>query len=171
MTVVNLDLVKRHLTMDKETNDDRLTLILDAALEIVADIVGPLSGSASGRVTSDGNVLVLPSIPVVGVTSIASVIDPDTPLDLADYTVDLANGFVYGVPCGTYTVVYDAGWDTVGGAPDLPADMASGVIELIRKLFGVYRGPTRSGDPGVSVQQVYDWAADRFSRYRTVKVA
>lgn len=173
MTVVNLALVKSHIDLTREANDSRIQLVLDAALEMATEIIGPLSGTASGRVTSNGTELVLPSIPVVSVTTVTSVVDPETAIDLSGYTVDETNGIIYGLPPGTYDVTYQAGWTTVNGAPDLPADMALGVVELVRSMWKMYQRPAGSRgnqEPALTTGGLYDWARDRFARYRTMKV-
>lgn len=156
MATVDLAAVKAHLNITGPDDDTELETFLNAALAMVTTVVGPLSGSATGRCVSvfdmlAGSVMPLPTMPVQSVETITGIWDP-TPLTVSDYTLDSATGLMYGVPPGVYVVDYTAGWAT------LPDDLALGILELVRHLWLSQRGGgvrTGLGQPDVASPMSY----------------
>lgn len=139
MATVDLTAVKQHLNITDSTQDVELTKFINAVLLQVTAFVGPLSGTASGRVVSDGTVLVLPTMPIQSVESLTNTLDNTTALTISDYDLDKDAGLMYGVPAGTYEVSYTAGWAV------LPEDLALDILDLIKLRWSSQRGTARIG--------------------------
>lgn len=108
--------LREHTNQTDTTHDRELTDMLDAAVEVVEGIIGPV---ASGTVTEthynvSSSVLVLRSMPVAALTAVSSRAGAvTTPLTLADYELDAGTGIVRrkdgGAFYGSYTVTYSTG--------------------------------------------------------------
>lgn len=141
----NLADLKAHLNISSSTNDDELADILDAAIELVENIVGPLEADGvteiHSRVSSD--VLVLRSMPAADLTSISFRAGlSTTPLTLSDFELDSTAGIVRVVTgsgfYGDYVVEYTAGFDT------LPASVRLATLIIAAHLWETQRGMSPS---------------------------
>ena len=122
MALPTLDDLKTQLNIPGTGNDAELQDMLDAAIDVVQNIVGPLS---TGSVTEThynvaGPFLVLRKVPVGSLTALSvrwyagmSAVDQD----IAGYLLDPDTGVVRtanGYPLkGDITVTYTSGYDTV----------------------------------------------------------
>lgn len=157
MTAVSLDDAREHLNAVSNVNDDEIQGMLEAAEAAITQLVGPLetvtvTSTVPGRagVTGfpdswDGRSIVLPTHPVISVTTVTgssgATVDP-TLLRVTN------EGVIYYLDGWSrfneiwYTVEYQAGRAT------LPADLALAVKELLRHLWETQRGAAaRSGSP------------------------
>jgi uncharacterized phiE125 gp8 family phage protein len=136
--------LKAHLNVPAAVTDDDAELgeVLDAAIEIVADIVGPLEASPVTEIHSrvSSGVLVLRGMPAADLTAISFRAGlTSTPLTLSDYELDATSGIVRVVSgsgfYGDYVVEYTAGFDT------LPASIRLAVLIIAAHLFETQRMP------------------------------
>jgi uncharacterized phiE125 gp8 family phage protein len=156
----NLPDLKTHLNMTGTSNDAELQDILDAAIELVENIVGPLEpGTVTEvhRATSAVSTLVLRRVPVSALTAVSARYGSTvlTPLTLADYELDAATGIVRlvngGYFAGDYVVQYTAGFGTV------PASVRLATLIIAAHLWETQRGA--AGSPLAQQQAEYDQAA------------
>lgn len=137
--------LKAHLNLPSAdtSQDDELGDVLDAAVEMVSDLVGPLE---SGAITEthrgiNSPLLVLRSQPAAELTSISVryATGVEEPLTLADYELDVNTGIVRVLSgarfFGTYIVEYDSGRAT------LPATIKLAVLIIAAHLFETQRVP------------------------------
>lgn len=136
--------LKVHLNIPAAVTDDdaELAEVLDAAIEIVADIVGPLEAAPVTEIHSrvSSGVLVLRGMPAADLTAISFRAGlTSTPLTLSDYELDATSGIVRVVSgsgfYGDYVVEYTAGFDT------LPASIRLAVLIIAAHLFETQRMP------------------------------
>lgn len=138
MSVLLLADAKTYLRINGDDDDAELQATIDSAEATIADKVGPLSVvSVSERVESDGCTLVLSRAPYVALTTVSGVY-PAEMLTVGDLRVDAqvvsyANGYT-GFTGRYYDVTYTVGYATV------PADLLSGVKELVRHRWRPQRG-------------------------------
>ena len=133
--------LKIHDNQTSSTDDNELQDHLDAAIEVVEGIVGPIS---SGTVTEthynvSSDVLVLKRMPVASLVSVSSRVGATTTaLTLADYELDADTGLLRAVSgagfYGSYTVSY-----TVGRSA-LPASIKLAVLIVAEHLWRTQRG-------------------------------
>lgn len=140
MSALDLDDVKEYL--GGGISDDKnaeLQTVIDAAEAAVGNLVGPLEPvTVTERVwpSGDGS-LFLARNPAL---SLASVTPRDSdPLDVDGLDLDAGvvtqlSGCWFSGGAGPFTVVYQAGWDT------LPADIRLAALELVRHLWATQRG-------------------------------
>ena len=134
--------LKAHLNLTTSTHDDELVDILDAAIEVVEGIVGPIGSPAVVTETHYGvssGVLVLRQMPVAALVSVSSRWGATTTaLTLADYELDPATGLVRVASGGGFSGTYVVSYTT--GLAALPAAIRLAVLELARHLWGSQRG-------------------------------
>jgi hypothetical protein len=124
-------------------DDDELQDHLDAAIDVVTGIVGPIDSPTSVTETHynvASDVLVLKRMPVGSLVSVSSRYGAvTTPLLLSDYELDADTGLVRLAAgtrfCGTYRVTYTSGRD------DLPAAIRLAVLIIAEHLFETQRRP------------------------------
>lgn len=128
--------------------DDELGDYLDAAVEMVEAIVGPLE---AGEITETHHkwapgVIVLKRMPVAEVLTVTSVFgaDDSVPVALDDLEIDLTTGIIRGTVgrgfLGTTVVTYSTGRDT------LPASIKLAVLIVAAHLFETQRVPMQNED-------------------------
>lgn len=143
MSIPTVDDLKQHANITWDVDDLELTDMLDAALDVVGGIIGPV-GPTEVTETHYGNssgVLVLRQMPVASVTSISCGYFGGTPavLDSANYTLDPATGIVRGVGFyGDVTVTYTAGSDNP------PARQRLAILIIAAHLWETQRGTAPS---------------------------
>jgi hypothetical protein len=146
VSLPTVDHLRAHLNMEGDTSHDaELTDMLDAAVEVVEGIVGPV---AEGTVTEthygvSSPVLVLRRFPASSVTAVSSRVGAvTTPLTLVDFELDAASGIVRradgGGFYGNYTVTYSTGRATV------PASIHLAILIIAAHLFETQRMPGQS---------------------------
>lgn len=108
---------------------------LDIAVEYVERKCGPLTPREiiSGRLTAQHGVIALPIYPVVSVDGVTTRPEGVT-VDTTGWDVDLETGIIRGVPTGTYTVTYTAGWAVT------PQPLRLAVLLLASHLWETRRG-------------------------------
>lgn len=152
MAALYPDKVKAYLNITSDDNE--LNPFIDAAEAMIAELVGPLEPTTLTAFVLGGATMVLPTAPILSVTS--AEIEGYSTIDLDACLIDLRAGIIhaptYGAAAGyMYTVTYVAGWLS------LPADLRMGVMELVRHLWLTQRGPTRR--PGSTTAEVIPGAA------------
>jgi hypothetical protein len=149
MSVLGLDEVKDHLNITRDDNDAKLLSVMDVAEAAVSVRVGPLEPMArTARIPGAAQVLLLPSAPVVSLTSVATsegvtVSVSDLLLDADAGTIEYASGVRF--TASRYDVAYQTGRAT------LPEDLVLAVMELVRHLWSTQRGA--ASRPGSVVQE------------------
>lgn len=144
-SVLSLALAKTHLNITVSTWDTELQTVIDSAEAVLAKLVGPLQAtSRTSRVyPGGGSTLVLPTCPVISLTSVTPY--SGGALTLSDLNLNADAGTVtYNTGTGTfparwYDVVYSAGRTTC------PDDLLLAVKELVRHMWGTQRGPAGRG--------------------------
>ena len=97
---------------------------IDAAERQIANVVGPLVPTeVTVHVYNRGGGVLLPKIPYIGPITALSV-NGDVQSAWSPVAVD-GSGFVRGLPCGSCTLTYTAGWPVDG----LPANVAKAIRE------------------------------------------
>jgi uncharacterized phiE125 gp8 family phage protein len=148
-TVIDL---KAHvgLPSDVTDQDGELADMLDAAIEMVAAIVGPLTSETVTEVhTVNSGRLILRRMPASSLTAITArhSLTDSLPLTVEEYELDPATGIVTALNgnrfYGTYVVEYAA------GAADLPASVRLAILIVAAHLFETQRVPgvNRFGSP------------------------
>lgn len=137
--------LKIHLNMTGTENDGELADVLDAAVEMVGGLIGPI---VSVTVTEthygmSSNLLLLRRMPVGALTAISARYGAtSTALTLGDYELDPATGIVRTVSGsgfrGDFTVTYSSGRATV------PADIRLAVLIIASHLWETQRVPGAS---------------------------
>ncbi len=142
MSAVQLQDVLRHMNMaslSAGTELDALADMCDSAEGAIANRCGPLEATSVTSRVPGGDVLVLPVVPVLSLTSVTPAGGSD--LTVADLIVNEASGVVEYTsgatfPASRYTVTYAAGRMT------LPGDLRLAVLEMTRHLWMSQRGTT-----------------------------
>ena len=150
----DLATLKKHLNKSAavSADDDELADILEAAIDVVGNIVGPLTGDpiTETHYGTYGAQLVLRKMPVTELTAISPRAVPGvttTPLDPDDYVLDTETGILRvangGWFVGDYTVTYSTGRATV------PAAIRLAVMIVAAHLWETQRGtaPTPLQEP------------------------
>lgn len=143
MSLPTLDDLRRHNNQTSTADDLELQNHLDAAVEVVEGLIGPIGSPAAVTETHynvSGDVLVLRRMPVGALVSVSSRVGATTTaLTLADYELDAATGLVrvasgarFG---GSYAVTY-----TTGRAV-LPASVHLAVLIVAEHLWQTQRMP------------------------------
>jgi hypothetical protein len=150
VSVLSLPAAKLHLNITTDTNDVEIQSTIDAAEAAIGRKVGPLETTTiTSRVSGCAGALVLPTLPVVSVTTVtgsdaSTITAGDLVADPSGVVAYAARGSFTAV---AYTVVYEAGWGTV--AEDVwtgPADLLQAIKEMTRHLWVTQRGgSTRPG--------------------------
>lgn len=143
MSLPTLTDLRAQTNITSTADDDELQEHLDAAVDVVTGIVGPIDVPTSVTETHynvQSDVLVLRRMPVGSLVSVSSRYGAvTTPLLLSDYELDPATGLVrlatVGRFYGTYTVTYTSGRD------DLPAAIRLAVLIIAEHLFETQRRP------------------------------
>lgn len=131
---------KQHLNDTGDENDTELQSVLDAAVELVGLMVGPLE-PAEVTETHYGlstGLLVLRKAPVVEVASINTTLDPPYTVPADQYAVEGPQGvvrYLMGRLVGDYVVTYTAGWET------LPAPIHLATLIIGAHLWETQRVP------------------------------
>lgn len=142
MSLPTLTDLKIHTGITSAKDDDELVEMLDAAIDVVEGIVGPISGGSVTEVHRGVNsdALVLRRMPTVALSSISARYGATTsPLAAADYELDADTGLLRSVSgyrfVGDYTVTYTAGRDV------LPAAIRLAVLIIAAHLWETQRVP------------------------------
>lgn len=110
---------------------------IDTAEQQIANVVGPLAPTVvTVHVYSRAGGVALPTGPYVGPIT-ALVLNGEVQSAWSPVTVDGA-GFVRGLPCGSCTLTYTAGWSA------LPADVLKAIAEQFKHVWSFRRGNTRA---------------------------
>jgi hypothetical protein len=137
---VGVDDLKLHLNIpdNDPTNDVELDLMLEAAQDAVAGLIGPVLWRTitETRTTSLGS-LVLNQFPVLSVSSIQQDSSP-----LTGWTVDLTTGKVDGLPRNAQVVA-----TYVAGRATVPAAVALATLIIAAHLWDTQRGNSPSALP------------------------
>jgi hypothetical protein len=153
VSVLTLDEAKVHLNITADTYDAELVTIMDAAESVITARCGPLAPVAMTCRIGGGRALVLPSPPVVSLTSVAPVgwdtyadIYSDAYTDampLAELYLDGAAGLVTQNMGGVFSsAFYDVVYES--GRVSVPDDLLLAVKELTRHLWSTsQRGGSR----------------------------
>lgn len=143
MSLPTVDDLKIHANIPASdtSHDAELTDMLDAAIELVEGIVGPVG---VGTVTEthynvSSSALVLARFPASAVTAVGTRSGATTtPLTLADYELDTGTGILRradgGGFYGSYTVTYSTGRATV------PASIHLAILIVAAHLWETQRG-------------------------------
>lgn len=129
-----------HLNMTNEqagSNGPELDLVLEAATDVVENHVGPIvQRTVTEYVHAAGGALLLPSWPVVSVTSIADV--DEVAVDITDLYETGGRLSVYGspFPLGRYLVTYEAGWATPPAALKLAVLIVAAHLWMTQRPAG-----------------------------------
>lgn len=157
MNLPDLQDARDHLNVTPGQQDAELATKLESAVAVVEGLVGPLAPRPVTELVEHpgGPLLVLPTAPVLSVTSVARYLGDGTlgtTYAGSRFIVDGAAGLVtyIGSPHlaqGWLQVTYVAG--RPAGA--LPADLHGAVLEQVRHLWETQRGgvPQRGGDQGM----------------------
>lgn len=144
--------LKIHLNKTTDADDTELGDMLDAAIEVVEGIVGPVGESevTETHYNVSSGLLVLRRHPASALVSVSSRVGATTsPLTLSDYELDPSTGIVrlasgYGF-YGNFTVTYAVGRETV------PASIRLAILIIAAHLFETQRVPGANrgaGQPG-----------------------
>lgn len=149
MSTLTLQDAKAHLNIDVVTYDAELQATIDEAESLISQEIGPLASTTkTSQVDGGGYSLLLPSTPVVSLTSV--VANTGDVISVSDLTV-LNPGVVQYTtggacfPAAWYTVVYQTGRSTV------PDGLLRGIKDMTDHLWKSQRGPSRR--PGAGQQQ------------------
>jgi uncharacterized phiE125 gp8 family phage protein len=145
---VSLDELKAHLGITESDDDDELLGMLDAAVDVVENFVGPIDETAvtETHYSVNSGALVLNRYPATELVALSSVTG-GSPIELvaSDFVLDPATGVlrsIYGSGFnGTYTVTYSA------GRPDTPAALRLAVLIVAAHLWETQRGPASTSGP------------------------
>lgn len=143
MSALRLADAKTHLNMTQSVNDGELQTTIDSAEAAIAKIVGPLAPiTKTYRLEGRCHALMLPSLPVISLTSVTPV--NGSALTLSDLYLNVEAGvvsYVYGAWFSeiAYDVVYQAGRSTC------PDDLLLAVKELVRHMWQAQQGPVKTG--------------------------
>jgi hypothetical protein len=142
--------LKQHNNQMSSADDNELQTHLDAAIEIVEGLIGPIG---EGSVTethygASGGVLVLRRMPASELTAISPRPFPGVttvPYDVADFVLDPATGIVRagngGAFYGDFTVTYSTGYAA------LPASIHLAVLIIAAHLWETQRMPMQDSGP------------------------
>jgi uncharacterized phiE125 gp8 family phage protein len=150
VTVLPVADLKIHLNLpDRGTaDDDELREVLDAAVEVVENLIGPLGVSTVTEIHRgvSSDMLVLRRMPIGELTAVSAryATGVATPLDLVDFELDAATGILRVVTgarfWGTFVVEY-----TTGRAA-MPAAVRLAILIVAAHLWETQRMPGQSRD-------------------------
>ena len=148
MSVLTLTQAKTHLNITVSTYDTELQDFIDAAETAIGKKVGPLTATVTTVKVWGGGPLLLPTTPVISLTSITG--SSGAAWDLTGLLVT-AEGVVSGVtfPTDLFTVVYSA------GRPAVPSDLLMAVKEQVRHMWMTQRGGSKRPGSEESVPVPY----------------
>ncbi len=152
MSLPTLSDLKAHLNSTTTTDDGELSDMLDAAVDVVEGIIGPVTARTVTETHRDvrGDVLVLRRMPVAGLVSIGSRSGGSvSPLPVEDFELDADAGLLrradgYGF-AGSYTVSYSS------GRPMVPPAVKLAVLIVAAHLWETQRGNTPAGPVAAEV--------------------
>ena len=158
MPLPTVDDLKRYLNKTSTADDAELSDMLDAAVDMVQGLVGPVTSQTVTEthygVHSD--VVVLRQVPALALSAVSGRTYPGaapTSYTLTDYVLDpdtglvrMVSGYQFG---GDVTVTYSAGRTTV------PAAVSLAILIIAGHLWNTQRGvsPTALQDPEASAFQ------------------
>lgn len=155
--VVNLSDVKASLNITKDGDDDELQLVLDDAIDAVADVIGPIGSATVVEVFDEhGLAIVLSKTPVIAVESVS--IEPwlgGTPTDdTAAWRLNPTTGVLRRKVVGgtlpfygrgsIFTVTYRAGHESVPG----PVNRA--ILTQVKSMWRSQRVASSTPVPGAA---------------------
>ena len=171
MSLPTLADLKAHLDKTTNTDDVELSEMLEAAVDVVEGIVGPVTAKTVTEThTSSSGVLVLNRVPVAGLVSVAQY---GAAQDLALFHADPDSGILsrvdgYGF-AGPVTVTYSV------GRPNVPAAIRLAVLIIAAHLWETQRGNTGGGPiaaeaeafgaPSIAGYAIPNRARDLLARY------
>jgi hypothetical protein len=150
VSLPSIDDLKLHLNKTDDVDDLELTDVLDAAVEVVGGLVGPLDSETVTDVHYGvaGQTLLLRRMPVAEVLEVSSRsvgYSGFTELTLADYELDTAAGALRmqtgGLFFGDISVTYSVGRETV------PAAIRLAVLIIAAHLWETQRMPMQDSGP------------------------
>jgi hypothetical protein len=170
VSVLTLDEVKEHLGIDLADTDEDVELqrFIDAAESAVGRKCGGIGpATVTGRVDGYSRTLVLPTAPVVSLTSVTPV--GGTALDVSSLDLNVAAGVVESLDGSAFTarrydVVFQSGRTTA------PPDLLLAAKELVRHLWLTQRGaapgspgalPDGSVDPAAGLSFTWPWRVEQ----------
>lgn len=148
--IVSLVDTKQYLNILTTTNDEELRGFIEAATDVVEDVVGPVVvRTITETHPRPGRVLVLQQPPVVSLTSLTSVLTGGWNYDITTVDVDPQSGILRrldGLPLGParpfpLRVIYQA------GRPVIPASITMATKVIIDHLWETQRGHTQGVRP------------------------
>lgn len=146
MSVLTLTEVKEHLNLNLASGDDDVELqgFIDAAESAVGKKCGGLGPETVTARVDGGASLVLPTAPVVSLTSVTPV--AGDALDVSALDLNAAAGVVESLDGSAFTARrYDVVFQS--GRATSPPDLLLAAKELVRHLWLTQRG-TAPGSPG-----------------------
>jgi len=137
---ITVDEVKRHANITSSDSDEEIELMRDAAQDAVEGLIGPvLWRTVTQRITANGSVLVLNTLPVVSVTSLTLDGSPAT------YT-SVEGGMLTDV-----TVTGDVVATYVVGRTEVP-----GAVRLAALIIAAHLWQTQLGSAPTQLQDNFD---------------
>lgn len=179
MSLPTLADLKAHANITTDVNDTELAEHLDAAVDVVEGIIGPVTSTTvtETHYGLSSGVLLLRRMPVVELTSISSRYGATlTELTLSDYELDVDTGIVRiaagSAFYGGFSVTYSV------GRPTVPAAIRLAILIIAGHLFETQRVPGASrafGQPETPVMglgyAIPNRASDLLAPYRMPTVA
>lgn len=160
MSLITLSTVKEFLRISHTKQDTILQIIIDASEQKIADYLGVLFSSDVTAtlieiVNSDGSQYLFPRhVPILSVTKIEDVLDPDTPEELEEELWEVTINYIYREDLGLfdpgiqrYKITYKAGYS----AATIPASVKLAVLHLAYREYTL-RGGTLSAEDGPTFQ-------------------
>jgi hypothetical protein len=135
--------LKAHLDITGTDDDAELTTMLDAAIDVVENIVGPLASSpvTETHYAASGPTLVTRRAPLIALTAVSTRWYPGTvwaDQDVTDYEVNTdtgeirqANGWLF---CGDVKLTYTVGYS------DVPPSVSLATLVIAANLWETQRG-------------------------------
>lgn len=150
-SVLDVTAAKVFLNITGPVNDAELQTFIDAAEAAIARATGPLQATAVTAVLSGGQTLILPTTPVIYLTSVTdsggSVLTLGDLRATPDGVVSFIGGGCFSAPY--YTVVYQAGRTVTA---TVNADLLQAVKEMVRHKWATQRGGGgRPGSPSMEM--------------------
>lgn len=147
--LVSLIDVKQYLNISTSTNDEELRGFIEAATDVIEEIVGPtIVKSVTETHTRPGRVLVLQQPPVVSLTSVTSVLAGGWDVDIATVDVDVQTGILRrldGLPLAARPFPIRVTY--LAGRPVMPASITMAAKVIIDHLWETQRGHTQGVRP------------------------
>lgn len=136
--VVSLADVKAAVNIDGDGHDDELRSMIEAATEVVENVVGPVTVRSRSEVHPGGSLLVLHHVPALALTSLIPIHPTGTVYLPGDVDLDGETGIVRRLGGGGFTgplrVVYTAGRRVV------PPNVVEATKVIVAHLWATQRG-------------------------------